>query len=107
MAIVKYTKAQYQAKITELEGYYAQLEQHLTNMENLKDNMFQFWDDENARTTGKILNATIRQVQNAMTRTSDLLIFYKSAIEKMSGADSTAKELLDDAFSVISSLGIS
>lgn len=104
---IKYTKAQYQAKITELEGYYALLEQHLSSMENLKESMFQFWEDENARTTGMILNGEIEQVKKAMTRTSDLLIFYKSSVEKLSGADASVRDLLGDALSIITGLSIS
>lgn len=98
---VKYTQAQYQAKITELEGYYAQLEQHLTRMQELKSQMFNFWDDPNAQTTGQILAVQIRNVQNAMDRTSDTLSFYKSAIEKLDGVNISVGDLLGDALSIL------
>lgn len=98
---IKYTKAQYQAKISELEGYYSQLEQHLARMQELKSQMFNFWDDSNAQTTGQILAIQIRSVQNAMDRTTDTLTFYKSAIEKLDGANLSVSDLLGDALSIL------
>ena len=44
MAItIKYTKSQYLAKISELEGYYNMLAEHLARMQDLKSKMFEFW----------------------------------------------------------------
>lgn len=103
--ILKYSKAQYQAKITELEGYYAQLEQHLQKMEELKSQMFTFWDDKNAQTTGQILAIEIRSVRSAMDRTNDMLTFYKSAVEKLGGTDGAVGDLLQDALSLLGGLG--
>ena len=98
---VKYTKAQYQAKISELEGYYNQLAQHLARMQELKGQMFNFWDDSNAQTTGQILAIQIRNVQNAMDRTYDTLIFYKNAVEKLDGTNLMVDDLLGDALSIL------
>ena len=104
--VVNYTKAQYVAKITELEGYYRSLESHLARMEELKSQMFNFWDDENARKTGEILAIEIRQVRNAMTRTSDLLTFFKSTVEKLDGANLNVGNVLSDALGILGGLGI-
>lgn len=103
---VRYTKAQYTAKISELEGYYSQLESHLSTMENLKEQMYQFWDDENARTTGTALASEIRQVKNSMDRTKDMLTFYKSAIEKLDGANIAVGSTISDALGILGKLGI-
>ena len=102
---VKYTQAQYQAKIVELEGYYHQLEQHLARMQELKSQMFNFWDDANAQKTGQILAIQIRAVQTAMDRTSDTLSFYKAAIEKMDGVNISAGDLLEQAIGLLGVLG--
>lgn len=40
--VLKYTKAQYQAKISELENYLAQLKDHRQKMAELKESMFNF-----------------------------------------------------------------
>ena len=89
MITVRYTKAQYMARITELEGYHGQLQQHLEKLEELREQVFVFWEDANAEKIGKILDIQIRQVQNSMDRTHDLLIFYKSAVEKLDAAIGT------------------
>lgn len=104
--MIKYTKSQYEAKITELEGYYNQLSDHLSTMEGYKEQIFQFWDDPRGQDTAETLNKMITQVRNAMDRTSDLLTFYKSSVEKLSGADISAKSLLTDALGILGSLGI-
>lgn len=102
--ILKYSKAQYQAKISELEGYYAQLEQHLQRMEDLKSEMYNFWNDKNAQTTGQILAIEIRAVRSAMDRTNDMLTFYKSAVDKLGGTDSAVGDLLQEALNLLSGL---
>lgn len=103
---VKYTKAQYTAKISELESYYSQLETHLNTMEGLKDQMYQFWDDANARETGNALTTEIRQVRNAMDRTNDMLTFYKSAVDKLDGANLSVGGTITDALGILGKIGI-
>lgn len=103
---LNYTKTQYQTKITELDGYYKRLSTHLTTMESLKDRMYQFWTDENARTTGKMLEIEIRQVKNSMERTQDLLQFYKTSVEKLDGTNQTISDTLGDALKILTGLGI-
>ena len=102
MVIIKYTKAQYNAKITTLEGYHAQLATHLSRMEALREKMFSFWDDENARTVGKILNLEIKNVRNSMDTTQELLTFYKSAVEKLEGSNIQISDILGDIFGMLS-----
>lgn len=102
MFVVKYTKAQYQAKITELEGYYNQLDQHVARMQDLKSKMFSFWEDANAQTAGQILAAQIRDVQKTMDRTNATINFYKSAIDQLDGANFSVGDILKDALSVLS-----
>ena len=45
--ILKYTKAQYDAKITELQGYLNELKDHREKMVGLREQMYNFWDDPN------------------------------------------------------------
>ncbi len=104
--LVKYTKAQYAEKLAELEGYYSQLNTHLSTMQGLKEQMYQFWDDENARSTGNVLASEIRQVKNAMDRTNDLIIFYKGSIEKLDEANLGAGSVVGEALDILGKLGI-
>ena len=104
--VLKYTKAQYQAKISELENYLAQLKDHRQKMAELKERMFNFWDDPNARKAGEALAVQIRQVDNSMMRTNDMLRFYQQSVEKLGGTDSAVGGLLEDAISILGSLGV-
>ena len=104
--VLKYTKAQYQAKISERENYLAQLKDHRQKMAELKERMFNFWDDPNARKAGEALAVQIRQVDNSMMRTNDMLRFYQQSVEKLGGTDSAVGGLLEDAISILGSLGV-
>ena len=104
--ILKYTKAQYDAKITELQGYLNELKDHREKMVGLREQMYNFWDDPNARKAGEALNIQIRQGDNSMARTNDMLIFYQKSVEKLGGADSAVSGLLGDAISILGSLGV-
>ena len=103
MISVKYTKAQYQAKITEIEGYYNQLEQHLARMQELKSQIFNFWNDANAQTTSQVLAAQIRNVQTAMDRTYDTITLHKSAIDGLDGVNFEVSDILKDAIGMLNS----
>lgn len=99
--VVNYTKAQYQAEIAELEGYYNQLSTHLSRMEELKSQIFEFWDDENAQKSANVLVTQIRHVQSTMDRTSEMISFYKSAIEEMDGVNLKIGDLLESAIKIL------
>ena len=103
--ILKYSKGQYQAKIAELEGYYAHLNTHLQKMEDLKSQMFNFWNDKNAQITGQILAIEIRSVRSAMDRTNDMLVFYRTAVEELGGTDGAVGDLLEETLSLLGGLG--
>ena len=105
-AVLKYTKAQYEAKISELENLLGQLRDHREKMATLKDQMFNFWDDPNARKAGEALTVQIRQVDNSMLRTNDMLRFYQGAVEKLGGTDAAVSGLLGDALGILGSLGV-
>ena len=62
MAVVlKYTQSTYDAKITELEGYLSQLQDHYDRLEALKADMYNFWNDDNSIKAGEALTTTMRQ----------------------------------------------
>ena len=89
MITVRYTKAQYMARITELEGYHGQLQQHLEKLEELREQVFVFWEDANAEKIGKILDIQI-----------------KSAVEKLDGANLDVGQVLEAALGTLAGLGI-
>lgn len=93
--MIKYTAAQYEEKIAELEGYYNQLATHQDRMVALKEKMYDFWEDENARTTGRILEAKIRLVQNAMDTTSATLNQYRTAVKELDATNGLISDTLE------------
>ena len=98
---IKYTKGQYLAKLTELENYYSQLDTHLTRLKELKDQMYNFWDDSNAQKTGLILSQQIRYVQTTMDHVNYAITLYKSTVEKLDGANLNVGDILDTVLSLL------
>lgn len=102
---IKYTKAQYQAKIDELEAYYNELARHLTTLENLKSQMFNFWNDENARKAADSLVNTIAKVKGEMNYTREMIIMYKNIVAKLDSTNASMSDLLEEASSMLKLLG--
>lgn len=103
--IINYTKKDYLAKISELEGYKKMLESHLASMMEYRGQMFDFWDDPAAQKTGIILNSMINRVKFTMDQTEEMLFFYRGAVEKFTGVGSTTDELLEKALGLLSGVG--
>ena len=102
MAItIAYSKKDYIAKITELEGYHKQLSGHLGKMQEYKNKISNFWYDENAQTTAEILNVQIHATERTMAQVEENLIFYRSIIDKLSGVGDTVGEALKLALALI------
>ena len=93
--MINYTAAQYEAKIAELEGYYNQLVTHEERMVSLKENMYDFWKDDQCQATGRILEAKIRLVQTAMDTTSATLNQYKVAVKELNATKGLISDTLE------------
>lgn len=102
--VIKYDKGVYQAKVTELKSYHKELDTHLTKLKELREQMFQFWDDDEAQKVGQVLNQMIRRVENAMGMTNDQIRLYESSIEKFDAANISAGQSIDDALSILQHL---
>lgn len=105
-AIVKYTKAQYTAKISEIEGCVQRLQNHLNTLEGLKSQVQNFWDDSQTPEYLKRLTTAIVGVRNAMDRTQKLLAEYNGMVNEMGGVTAMTTGVLEDIGGVIGSLGI-
>lgn len=99
--VINYSKAQYTEKITELEGYYAMLQEHLNRMEELKTQMFDFWDDEDARTAAKALQEQIIKVKNQMEYTALTLTNFRTTVAEMDSTKSLVGSDLEKAISAV------
>lgn len=101
---IKYSQAQYQAKLTELEGYHQMLAEHLSKMQELKSKMSDFWDDENGRKAALALHNEIQSVQTTMDRTKQTITFYQSTIDKLDGSNLDVGNILGDAITILGTL---
>ena len=99
--MLKYDAKLYQAKINQLKGYYDQLAAHLETMNGLRQEMFTFWDDENARTTGEVLNIEMNSVKRTMEQVNDTMIFYQNSLDKLSAKGGAVAEILSEAIGVL------
>lgn len=101
--LFNYTRNEYEIKVAELEELIARLNQHLDRLQELRSQIPQFWDDENARETGVVLDKTIKRVLDAMNLSENLSRTYKSTIEALGGSKETLAELIGDAMGILDS----
>lgn len=102
--IIRYEQSFYKARIAELEGYYSQLSGHLDRLEQLREEMYQFWEDQNAQEAGQVLQQTILKVKNHMDRVQTNLILNKSIVEQMEGLKAENSGELGAAMSLLGKL---
>ena len=103
--IIRYTKQHYLGQIDELEGYKQLLDTHLTKMCGYRDQISSFWDDSNAQTAYRVLNALISQVEFTMNQTQEMIIFYRNAVNELDATNIISSDLLEKALSLLSSGG--
>jgi len=104
MIIVKYTTAQYEAKITLLEGYYNQLAEKKERLTELRDQLTTFWDDDNSPKVYQCLSTIIGNLNNIMVRANDVIVGTRALVQKLDGTNIEVGSMLGDALSALSSL---
>lgn len=100
MISLVYSKGIYEAKIDELQNYCDLLAPHITRMEELRNQMYTFWDDENARIAGQLLEIQLQYTRNAVDEIKGTILFYKNSINQLGTAGAAAKETLEMALSL-------
>lgn len=104
--IIKYTRQQYERKITALEGYAAQLKTHLAELEGYKNKIKQIWNDEQGVEYYKQVSKYVRACKNALDRVDRVRMIYQEAMGDMVGTGTVIDETIADAKSVASGLNI-
>lgn len=102
--VFNYTQNEYEDKIAELERLIGKLETHKKNLEDLKDWIPSFWDDENARKTVATLEITIREVNRKMDTAKDLTAVFKNTVRDLEGSKINLGNLLEDAQGLLESV---
>lgn len=99
--IFKYSKGEYEAKITTLEGYVSNLETLLSDFETKKSQISTFWDDDKAVEFTNIINTNIRNCRSSINRTNVTISQLKGTVKQMEGGDAAVGQLWDDAREVV------
>ena len=102
--MVNFKKDRCEKKIAELEGLIARLENHQTKLENLKNRIPAFWEDDRATAVKKALDRTMGDVSKKMTTAKELVVTYKAAMEGFEKAEEYATGLVEDALGILESL---
>lgn len=102
--MINYTKGWYEDKVDELSNLISRLQRHLKELDNLKDELSTFWDDENAQKMLQTTKLTIDKTSNAMKLCEGLMATFKDTISKMDTAKSNLGSFLDDAVGLLESL---
>ncbi len=100
--VLAYDKIQYERRITQLEGYNRQLNQHLSTLEGYKKEIGNFWNDSEADEARKLIDINIQKIMLASERVEKVITASKGCVEVLDEAKGKAKEQLDDAISKIS-----
>ena len=74
--VLNYNRGYYEQKISAMESYGKQLEQHLNTLDNLKGKIKDFWQDDDAATYLKNLTMQISSVRGAQGLVDSLRTTY-------------------------------
>lgn len=100
--LFNYSKSEYETKISELEALISRLNEHLTTLRNLRSQVPQFWDDENAQETSRALDTTISKVEREMSTAESLARTFRTAVESLDSSKDVVKNLVSDAMGILS-----
>ena len=95
--ILKYSAGTYQRKISALEGYYSQLVTHLDQLQNLQEQMKDFWDGSaSSAEYMRLIGEKINEVKNRMDDCKNTNIQYQQVVDDLSNAGSTVDNIVSD-----------
>lgn len=104
--MINYTKSQYDEKVQELQSYAQKLNTHLNNLEGYKNQIRNYWSDEEAEKYQSALNMQIKAIKNALNRVDSLKGIYERTSQELSEQKSKSSAALDEAKQLIDELGI-
>ena len=98
--LIKYSKSVYQAKINQLNAYLTQLNAHLQTLETYRDQLGQFWADEDAREYSTTITTSIISVRQAANRVNELQLLYTGIVDQLTKSSTVVDTLLESAKSI-------
>lgn len=94
--VIKYSKSVYVAKINSLDSCVSELTRHLDVLENLRNQVKSFWDDDNARKLLTQIAGQITRVRAAMDDCNNLKRLYQENVDKMAGSTEVIDDIQND-----------
>lgn len=104
--VFNYTKDVYENKISELETSIARLNEHLDTLRDLKSQIPQFWEDDNARETAQALDKTIRKVEQQMSTAESLMQTLRTAVNSLDSSKEELHKSIEDALGLLNLLDL-
>ena len=102
--VIKYAKSHYDKKISELQGYAAKLDSHLSTLQSYKSEIPGFWGDTTGEDYVKVIDSQIQQLTVARQRIDDLSNMYDAIKDAMDTAKNTVDEKVDEISAIIGGL---
>ncbi len=100
--LFNYTKNEYEQKIGELERLIGALEEHLTDMKALRDQVPSFWDDEQGREVIRELDRTIQETEREMETVKTYVRTLQTVVSELDGSKNLMGETIKDLQSALS-----
>ncbi len=93
---LRYSRQVYQNKFDELDGYNKQLSDHLDTLEDLRDQIKNYWDDDIAQGYFENLTTQILKVRQVMHNIDGMKNLYSKTIGEMDAQKNAGFEVIDD-----------
>lgn len=100
-AIIKYSKSVYEQKISKMEAYAKELQVHLTTLESLKNQVRNFWDDEQGSRYLSAITDQILKVRDSLDQISSLRATYSDILAELTNSSSMIDGVIEDVTSAV------
>lgn len=102
--VLEFEKDHYERKLSDMEGYNKDLNNHLSTLEGLRDKIKTFWDDENAEKNIRLIETSISKVKESSDRVQKIIDACKGTIEILDDSKVSASEIIDQAINAVASV---
>lgn len=104
-AVLKYSVSVYEGKINQLESLAGELQQHLNNLEEKRNQLRNFWNDVQGERYFNLISDKIDKVQDALDQVNRLKYTYNEIIGGLTASSSMIDGIIEDVtFSVKSAI---
>lgn len=104
--ILRYSKSEYQEKISRLSNCLSKLDKHLASLEGYENQLKQYWDDDTAESYHKVIKKEIKAVKNSQEQVGNQIMMWENAIKEMEDTVGQQTAKIDDMTSILNALDI-